>query len=115
MTDGQVALNDMLQTVQRTSAGVLALCVIAHVVVMIYAVNGGLTATEIMDRTQGNWGFLAFYVAFAFACAVHAPIGLMRIVEDWFGLKGPKVQWAALVIALAMALVGVRTALVVFV
>ena len=50
-----------------------------------------------------------------YACAVHAPIGLMRIVEDWFGLKGPKVQWAALVIALAMALVGVRTALVVFV
>lgn len=115
MIDGQVALNDLLRALQRASASVLAMCVIVHLVVMIYAANGGLTATEIMDRTQGNWGFLAFYIVFALACAVHAPIGLLRIVEDLCGWSGRPLHYAALAIAAAMALVGVRTALVMFV
>ena len=104
-----------LRTLQRTSASVLGLCVLVHLVVIIYAANGGLTASEIMDRTQGNWAFLAFYVLFALACAVHAPIGLLAIVKDWFGWSGQRVNVAATVVALMLALVGVRTALVMFV
>ena len=115
MTEGQVPIDAWLRTWQRTSASVLGLCVLVHLVGMIYAVNGGLTATEIMDRTQGNWAFLAFYMVFALACAVHAPIGLLAIVKDWFGWSGPRVYGTAIAVAGVLALVGVRTALVMFV
>ena len=39
---------------QRISAMVLALCVLVHLGVMIYAVRGGLSAAEILGRTRGN-------------------------------------------------------------
>ena len=46
---------------QRASAAVLALCVLVHLVTMIVAVNGGLTAADILGRTRGNPAWGAFY------------------------------------------------------
>lgn len=113
--ESQMPLGGDLRAWQRRSAGVLAGCVALHLVVMIYAVNGGLTASEIMNRLQGNWAFLAFYMVFALACAVHAPIGLLAIVKDWFGWTGKRAHYTAVAVACVLALVGVRTALVMFV
>ena len=39
---------------QRISAMVLALCVLVHLAIMIYAVRGGLSAQEILARTRGE-------------------------------------------------------------
>ena len=39
---------------QRISAMVLALCVAIHLVTIVYAVRGGLSAAEILARTQGK-------------------------------------------------------------
>ena len=39
---------------QRISAMVLALCVVVHLAVMIYAVRGGLSGAEILARTRGS-------------------------------------------------------------
>ena len=72
---------------QRVSAMVLALCVAVHLGVMVYAVRGGLTAAEILSRTQGNWGFAAFYTVFVLACAAHVPVGLANIAREWWGLQ----------------------------
>ncbi len=71
---------------QRISAMLLALCVIVHIAIMIYAVRGGLTGAEILGRTRGSISFAAFYAVFVLACAVHVPVGLMRIFEEWFRL-----------------------------
>ena len=71
---------------QRISAMVLALCVVVHLAVMIYAVRGGLTGAEILGRTRGSFSFAAFYGIFVIACAVHVPVGLMRIFEEWLRL-----------------------------
>ena len=71
---------------QRISAMVLALCVIAHIAIMIYAVRGGLTGAEILGRTRGSISFAAFYGVFVLACAVHVPVGLMRVFEEWLRL-----------------------------
>ncbi len=68
---------------QRVSAMVLALCVVVHLAVMIYAVRGGLTGAEILARTQGSWLFAAFYAVFVVACAVHVPPGLTNIAAEW--------------------------------
>lgn len=69
---------------QRVSAMVLALCVLVHLVTMIVAARGGLSAAEIFSRTQGNWAFAAFYAVFVLACAVHVPIGLAAIAREWW-------------------------------
>ena len=72
---------------QRISAMVLALCVIVHIGVMIYAVRGGLSAAEILARTRGNLGFAAFYTVFVLACVVHVPIGLAKVCEEWLRMN----------------------------
>ena len=68
---------------QRISAMVLAICVLVHIGVVIYAVRGGLSAAEILGRTQGNWWVGVFYGIFVLACTVHVPIGLAKIAEEW--------------------------------
>ena len=45
----------------RASSMVLAVCVLVHIVTVIYAVRGGLSAAEILGRTHGNWIFGTFY------------------------------------------------------
>jgi fumarate reductase subunit C len=57
---------------QRASASVLAFAVTVHLITILYAVRGGLTAGEVLARTRGNGWFLAFYVVFVLAVAVHA-------------------------------------------
>ena len=49
-----------LYVAQRVSAMVLAPLVIVHLLTIIYAIQGGLTAGEILQRTQGSllWGSL---------------------------------------------------------
>lgn len=74
---------------QRASAAVLALCVIVHLITIVYATRGGLSAAEILGRTRGNGAWLAFYVLFVLAVAVHVPIGLRAITTEWLGWSGP--------------------------
>jgi fumarate reductase subunit D len=65
---------------QRASAAVLALCVLVHLVTIIYAVQGGFSCT--FGRTRGNYGWAAFYSVFVLACAVHVPIGLRAVPRN---------------------------------
>ncbi len=75
---------------QRISAMALALFVAVHLAVMVYAVRGGLSAAEILGRTQGSWAFGAFYALFVVACAVHVPVGLANIAREWWRMPaGP--------------------------
>lgn len=67
---------------QRLSAAVLAICVIVHLIVIIYAVQDGLSAAEIISRVSGNILWLVFYSVFVIAIAVHAPIGVRTILKE---------------------------------
>jgi succinate dehydrogenase subunit C len=99
---------------QRASAAVLALCVVVHLVVIVYAMRGGLSAAEILGRTRGNVGWLAFYGVFVLAAAVHAPIGLRTIAIEWLGWRGRAVSVALHLIALVLAVLGLRAVWAVF-
>jgi fumarate reductase subunit C len=56
----------LLWAAQRISAAVLALCVVVHLVTIIYAVRNGLSAAEILGRTRGNvLAFLGFRAVWA--------------------------------------------------
>jgi fumarate reductase subunit C len=99
---------------QRASAGVLALCVVVHLIVIIYAMRGGLSAAEILGRTRGNAGWLAFYGVFVLAAAVHAPIGLRAICGEWLGWRGRSLSVAVHLLAVALAVLGLRAVWAVF-
>lgn len=104
----------LLWTAQRVSAMVLALCVVVHLVTMIYAVRHGLSASEILGRTQGNHAWLAFYSLFVAAVAIHAPIGVRTIVGETLGWRGAAVDVFVLVLGIALAAWGWRAAFAVF-
>ena len=99
---------------QRASAAVLALCVIVHLATMIYAVQDGLTATEILGRTRGNAAWFAFYSLFVFAVTVHAPIGLRSVLGEWLGWRGKSRDLALLVFAMVLASTGMKAVMAVF-
>jgi len=93
---------------QRISAMALALFVLAHLAIILYAVRGGLSGAEVLARTRGNWVFALFYTGFVLACAVHVPIGLMRIAEEWLAWRTRGVVIAAVLFAAVLALAGLR-------
>jgi fumarate reductase subunit C len=99
---------------QRASAVVLAVCVVVHLATVIYAVQGGLSAAEILGRTRGNVGWLVFYCIFVLAVAVHAPIGLRSVLGEWLGWRGRAREGFLVLLAGLIALMGWRAALAVF-
>ena len=98
----------LLWTAQRISAAVLAVCVLVHLVTIIYAVRNGLSAAEILGRTRGNGAWAAFYALFVAAVAVHAPIGLRNILSESFNWRGRSLEIAVLALAVVLALCGFR-------
>ena len=103
-----------LWVAQRASAALLALCVVVHLATMIYAVRGGVTAAEILARTQGNLAWFAFYSLFVLAIVVHVPIGLRAVLEEWLKWRGASRDIALLAFAAVIAWAGMRAVLGVF-
>jgi len=91
----QGVLQAKLWYAQRISAMILGICVAIHLLIIFYAIRGGISAQEILGRTQGNLSFALFYEIFVLACFVHAPIGVANILQETLpqsGLAKP-VSW----------------------
>ena len=99
---------------QRASAVVLALCVLVHLAVIVYAVRGVLTGAEILARTRGSAGWFAFYSLFVLAVTVHAPIGLRTVLGEWLGWRGRSRDVALFAFSILLAWMGMRAVLGVF-
>ena len=93
---------------QRLSAMLLAPLVLAHLALILYAVRDGLTASEILGRTQGSLGWALFYGAFVLAAAVHAPLGLRNILREWTGASPALSGILSLLFGLLLAALGLR-------
>ena len=104
----------VLWIAQRVSAAVLALCVAVHLATIIYAVQGGLTAAEILGRTRGSHAWLAFYSLFVIAVSVHAPIGLRAIFLEWLRWRGASRDVVLAFFAALLAWMGMRAVFAVF-
>lgn len=90
---------------QRITALIMAPLTLGHIAVMIYAVQGGLSAEEILGRTQGSVFWFVFYGSFVLAVALHAAIGLRVILHEMAGLNGRSLTvatWGIAVVLLAM-------------
>jgi fumarate reductase subunit C len=83
-------------------------CVLVHLVTIIYAVRSGLTAAEILARTSGSVFWAAFYALFVAAVAVHGPIGLRNVLAEMFQWRGRSLEIAMLAVGLALAAFGWR-------
>lgn len=102
-----------LYMLQRITALLMAPLVLGHLAVMIYAIQGGISAAEILGRTQGSIAWLLFYGGFVVAVCVHAAIGLRVIVHETFGLKGMLLDLFTWVVAAGLFLLGARAVIAV--
>ena len=93
---------------QRVTAIVLAPLVLVHAIVVLYAIRNGLSAEEILARTNDNGAWAAFYALFVIAVAVHAPIGLRNIIREWTGWRGPTLDGGMVLFSLGLAMLGAR-------
>jgi fumarate reductase subunit C len=93
---------------------VLAFCVLVHLATIIYAVQGGLSAAEILGRTRGNAAWLAFYTLFVLAVTVHAPIGLRSILIEWLKWRARSRDLFLLILAALLAWTGFDAVLTLF-
>ncbi len=97
-----------LFALQRVSAMFLAPLVMVHLGLILYAVGGGLTADEILARTQGNVGWALFYGVFVLAASVHAPIGVRNVLKEWTPWRNRSLDVAMLILAAALLAMGLR-------
>ena len=101
-------LDVRLYLAQRITAMIMAPLVLGHLAVIIYAAQGGLSAAEILSRTQGSvwWGL--FYGLFVLAVSVHAAIGLRVVVHEYLKLSGRALGAFTLCAGLLLLILGGR-------
>ena len=101
-------LNLRLYMLQRITALIMAPLVIGHLVVMIYAVQGGLSVEEILGRTHGSLAWFLFYGAFVIAVAMHGAIGLRTLIHEWLGFRGMVLEIFMWLVGLGLFMLGAR-------
>jgi fumarate reductase subunit C len=97
-----------LYLAQRLSAMVLAPLVLVHLGTMIYAIQGGLSAAEILARTEGSAFWAGFYGLFVVAAAIHGAVGLRTILGEMTPVRGASRNLVALIFLLAVLWLGLR-------
>jgi fumarate reductase subunit C len=107
-------MTPLLYLAQRGSAVILAIAAGLHLAAIVYAANSSLTAADILARTRGNFALLFFYVIFAAAVAIHAPIGCRTIFREWTRWRGASLDAAMIGFAMLLFALGVRGALAVY-
>ncbi len=101
-------LNLRLYMLQRITALLMAPLVLGHLVLMIYAIQGGLSTSEILGRTQGSALWFLFYGIFVVAVSIHGAIGLRVVAFEWGGLKGWPLDAFMWVVGLGLFALGAR-------
>ena len=98
---------------QRLTALIMVPLIIVHLATIVYAIGGGLSASEILARTQGSIAWGLFYGAFVAAASVHAAIGVRTILLEWLGLKGTARELIALTLGVLLLGLGARAVMAV--
>lgn len=92
----------------RASGALLAPLIVAHLVTIVIAVQGGLDAAEIVARTRGSvfWG--GFYFLFVAAAALHAGLGVRSFVAEHARLSNGPATAIGVILGLALLVMGGR-------
>ena len=73
--------------IQRLSGGIVAICLVVHLIAIFNAIQGGLTVAEMQQRLQGNEFWFSLYSIFIVGAVIHASIGLRNILTEMFALS----------------------------
>ena len=107
-----MGVNAMLEVrlylAQRASAAIMAPLVLIHLGVMIYAIQGGIDAAEILERTRGSLFWGANYGLFVVAVSVHASIGLRNILREWLAVRGTSLSLISWIFFAGLLTAGLR-------
>lgn len=101
-------MNVRLYLWQRGTAALMLPLILVHLAVIFYATRQGLTAADILGRTQGSITWALFYATFVFAAAIHASIGVRNILTEWTALPPPRAGLVSVAFGAAVAALGVR-------
>lgn len=107
-------MNVRLYLLQRATAILLAPLVIIHLLLIIYAVQGGLSAEEILQRTQSNIAWALFYSVFVVCVAIHGGIGLRYVLAEWTKLSNQAATMLSYIVIILMLVLGLRAVYAVF-
>ncbi len=99
-------MNVRLYIWQRATAALMAPLVLGHIAVIFYATHQGLTAADILARTQGSVLWASYYGIFVAAVSIHAAIGVRNIFSEWSPLSDRDAGLFAFVFGAALALLG---------
>lgn len=102
-----------LYLLQRGSALVMIPLVLGHLGMMIYAIQGGLSAEEILSRTQGSVFWAAYYGLFVLAVSIHGAIGLRSILFEWAGINAILLKLITWAVFSALLILGLNAVLAV--
>lgn len=92
---------------QRLTALLMVPLIVVHLIVIIYATNRGLSAADILGRTQGSIAWGLYYTLFVVAAAVHGAIGVRGVAREWLGWRETaldRLMWIFGVILLVLGL-----------
>ena len=101
-------MNVRLYVWQRATAAVMAPLVMVHIAVIFYATRHGMSAVNILARTNGSIAWAAFYGLFVLAVSIHASIGVRNILNEWTPLPEQRVDACAVFFGLVLAVLGLR-------
>ena len=94
---------------QRASAVILGPLVIVHLALILLAVRGGLSAEEIVARTEGSVWWVLFYGVFVIAVAIHAAIGLRNVLREWTTVDRALLDWSMALFSVLLLALGLRS------
>jgi len=94
--------------IQRASALIMAPLVLVHLTLVIYAVRDGMTASDILARTQGSFGWAVFYTIFVLAAVSHADVGVRNVLIEWSPLSKSTATLLAHAFAVLTLVLGLR-------
>lgn len=92
---------------QRLTALLMVPLIVVHLIVIIYATNRGLSAADILGRTQGSIAWGLYYTLFVAAAAIHGAIGVRGVAREWLGWREAaldRLMWIFGVILLVLGL-----------
>jgi fumarate reductase subunit C len=93
---------------QRATAALMVPLVLVHIAVIFYASRNGMTAADILSRTNGSIMWASYYGLFVAAASIHASIGVRNVLTEWSPLTDPRAGLFATVFGLLLAALGAR-------
>ncbi len=102
-----------LFVVQRITAVLMVPLILAHLFIIFYATQVGISAENILARTSGSLGWAVFYGVFVVLAALHGAIGVRTVLREWSSLRGSALDAIMVIFAILLIALGARAVIAV--